>query len=347
MRVSILILLLAVSGFAQDLDIIVRPDAIHVEELGGGIVPVNRVFFHVIFHNVSARPIEIRWIRFDLVGTSGGVVSGQFSGPALIALFDNAMERRRIERTPSGTLVLEADQRKSLSDVFLDLPAGLIGQTLIVESEFAAGETAEVEKISAPVRSSEGFVGRLPFNGTWYVAEEHGFLDSHKRFVPEAFAYDFLVIGSGGKSYQGNGSRNSEYYAYREPVLAAGDGEVVYMRNNVPENVPGQAMPATPGGNAIVIRHDDEQYTYYAHMTPSGMKVGVGDSVSAGDVIGEVGNSGDSIEPHLHFHAMSGPDPGQSSGIPALFENWISNAYGRTAVARSLGTIPKGAFVQP
>ena len=347
MRVSVLTLLLAVSGFAQDLDIIVRPDAIHVEELGGGIVPVNRVFFHVIFHNVSARPIEIQWIRFDLVGTSGGVVSGQFSGPALIALFDNAMERRRIEQTPSGTLVLEADQRKALSDVFLDLPAGLMGQTLIVESEFAAGETSGVEKISAPVHSSGGFVGRLPFNGTWYVAEEHGFLDSHKRFVPEAFAYDFLVIGSGGKSYERTGSRNSDYYAYREPVLAAGDGEVVYMRNSVPENVPGQAMPATPGGNAIVIRHDDDQYTYYAHMTPSGMKVGVGDSVSAGDVIGEVGNSGDSVEPHLHFHAMSGPDPGRSSGIPTLFEDWISNAYGRKALARSLGTIPKGAFVQP
>ncbi len=82
-------------------------------------------------------------------------------------------------------------------------------------------------------------------------------------------------------------------------------------------------------------------------MTPSGMKVGVGDSVSAGDVIGEVGNSGDSVEPHLHFHAMSGPDPGRSSGIPTLFEDWISNAYGRKALARSLGTIPKGAFVQP
>ncbi len=330
MRVSVLTLLLAVSGFAQDLDIIVRPDAIHVEELGGGIVPVNRVFFHVIFHNVSARPIEIQWIRFDLVGTSGGVVSGQFSGPALIALFDNAMERRRIEQTPSGTLVLEADQRKALSDVFLDLPAGLMGQTLIVESEFAAGETSGVEKISAPVHSSGGFVGRLPFNGTWYVAEEHGFLDSHKRFVPEAFAYDFLVIGSGGKSYERTGSRNSDYYAYREPVLAAGDGEVVYMRNSVPENVPGQAMPATPGGNAIVIRHE-RQYTYYAHMTPSGMKVGVGDSVSA-----RRHRRGRFRRATPSLPRMSGPEPGRSSGIRSLRTGFRTH----TVVARSLG-IPK------
>ena len=73
----------------------------------------------------------------------------------------------------------------------------------------------------------------------------------------------------------------------------------------------------------------------------------VSDHVSGGSVIGGVGNSGDSVEPHLHFHAMSGPDPGQSSGIPTLFENWISNAYGRKAIVRSLGTIPKGAFVQP
>ena len=342
-----MMVLLAAPTFGQELSILLRPNVIYVEELGGQIVPVNRVFFHVIFHNVSAHPIEIQWIRFDLVGRSGEVVSGQFSGSALITLFDNAMERRRIEPTPSGTLVLQADERKALSDVFLNLPASMMGQTLIVESEFTTGERSSVNKISMPILYSGGFVGRLPFEGTWYVAGEHGFLDSHKRFVPETFAYDFLVIGSGGKSYEGTGSRNVDYYAYRRPVLASKGGEVVYMRNNIPENVPGRSMPATPGGNAIVIRHDDGKYTYYAHMTPSGMKVGLGDTVSAGDVIGEVGNSGDSSEPHLHFHAMSGPDPGQSSGIPILFENWISDAYGREAVSRRLGTISKGTFVQP
>ena len=119
------------------------------------------------------------------------------------------------------------------------------------------------------------------------------------------------------------------------------------MNRDVPENIPGRSMPAAPGGNAIVLRHDNNHYTYYAHMTPGDMRVGIGDRVSSGDVMGAVGNSGDSVEPHLHFHAMSGPDPGDSSGIPTVFKDWISHAYGRRAAIRRSGTIPKGFFVQP
>ena len=346
MRVTILSLFFAVSGLAQDLDISVRPDVVYVEHLDGDMRPTRRAFFHVVFHNVSAEPIEILWIRFDLVGPTGGVVSGQFSGPSLTALFDDAISRRRIETTPTGTLVLGPEERKALSDVFLEMPAMMMGETIIVESEFRAGDRVETHKVSARAVQAEGFVGRLPVEGIWYVASEHGPLDPHKRYIAEAFAYDFLKIGHEGRSYEGSGGRNSDYLSYGATVLAAADGEVVYMRNDVPENVPGQAMPATPGGNAMVIRHEGDIYTYYAHMRPGGMKVGVGDAVMAGDAIGEVGNSGDSVEPHLHFHAMSGPDPGQSPGIPALFENWILEAYGRRAVIRSLGTLPKGVFVE-
>ena len=340
-----LILVFAASASAQ-VDISVLPGAVYVEGLGGAVVPVERVFFHLIFHNVSAQPIEFQWIRFDLVGTSGGIVSGQFSGPALIGLFDNSVERRRIEATPAGTLVLGPNERKALSDVSFELPSGLMGQTLIVETEFTQGGDLASSKVSLPLSVTEGFVGRLPFEGNWYVAAEHSALDNHRRFVAEAFAYDFLKIGPDGRSYQGTGGRNSDYFAYGLDVLAAADGEVVYMRNDIPENLPGQAMAATPGGNAIVIRHSDTLYTYYAHMRPGGMKVGVGDQVLKGEPIGEVGNSGDSVEPHIHFHAMSGSDPGLGPGIPVLFENWISNAYGRRAIVEQLGTIPRGDFVE-
>ena len=97
---------------------------------------------------------------------------------------------------------------------------------------------------------------------------------------------------------------------------------------------------------AVSSSHGENLYTYYAHMRPSGMKVGIGDQVLAGDPLGEVGNSGDSVEPQLHFHAMSGPDPGLGPGIPALFENWISGAYGRRVLDQELGTIRRGDFVE-
>ena len=99
--------------------------------------------------------------------------------------------------------------------MFLDLPAGLMGRTLIVESEFTAGDSSGVHKISVSVRSSDGFVGRLPFDGTWYVAEEHGFLDSHKRFVPEAFAYDFS-----GRASAAQGANKEAFKHFKRAVAA-------------------------------------------------------------------------------------------------------------------------------
>ena len=340
------VMAVAVPVGAQGISISVLPDAVYIEELAGDILPVKRIFFHLIFHNTFSDPVELQWVRFDLVGSAGGLVSGQFSGPALMELFDDSVVRRRIEATPAGSLVLGPDQRKALSDVSFQLPAGLMGRTLIVETEFRRNESLATSKVSVALTPDEGFRGRLPFEGNWYVAAEHGDLDAHRRFVPEAFAYDFLKIGADGRSYAGTGGRNADYFAYGQAVMAAADGEVVYMRNDVPENVPGQAMPSIPGGNAIVVRHADNQYTYYANLRPSGMKVGVGDQVRAGDSIGEVGNSGDSVEPHLHFHAMGGPDPGLGPGIPVLFESWISSAYGRQSSVRQLATIPRGEFVE-
>ena len=60
-----------------------------------------------------------------------------------------------------------------------------------------------------------------------------------------------------------------------------------------------------------------------------------------------VGNSGDSSEPHLHFHAMNKADPNEADGIPAVFANWKAQAYGRTPVVREMGILPRGEFVLP
>ena len=41
-----------------------------------------------------------------------------------------------------------------------------------------------------------------------------------------------------------------------------------------------------------------------------------GERVERGDVLGLVGNSGNSLAPHLHFHVMSGPQFAASNGLP-------------------------------
>ena len=129
MRVLATILLTAGAALGQDVDLQIRPEAIHVENIGGNIVPMERVFFHIVLENKSGAPIEIQWLRFDMVNSQGVVLSGQYSAKALMSLFDSAINRKRIEPTPKETLVLASGQRKAISDIFMDFPAGFIGET--------------------------------------------------------------------------------------------------------------------------------------------------------------------------------------------------------------------------
>jgi murein DD-endopeptidase MepM/ murein hydrolase activator NlpD len=343
-----LVLLLAAPGFAQDIDVAVRPEAVYVESIAGNIVPMERVFFHLVIENQSKAPMEVDWIRFDMVNSKGILFSGQYSSAALMELFDSSIDRKRIEATKKQTLIIGVGERKAISDVFLDFPKGFIGENLLVEVSYESQGKSDIRKKSIQLNRTAGFSGRLPFDGIWYVAAEHGYLDPHKRFLAETFAYDFLQIGPNGKSYQRDGKNNADYYAYGKKVLAVKDGTVVNVRGDMAENVPGETTNvATPGGNVVIIDHGNNQFGYYAHLKPFTVTVKVGARVKAGEVLGEVGNSGDSPEPHLHFHVMTNADPNEADGVPVVFENWKAQAYSRFPISRQQGILPRGEFVQP
>lgn len=56
-------------------------------------------------------------------------------------------------------------------------------------------------------------------------------------------------------------------------------------------------------GQMVFIKHADNLYTRYSHL--SSMAVSAGDSVNAGDVVGICGNTGKSTNPHLHFEVQT------------------------------------------
>src|SRR5215471_1495393 len=170
MRVLVLCLLLAVPAFTQDLDIGVLPDTVYVESLGGNILPMERVFFHIVLENQSKAPIEIQWVRFDIVNSKGVLFSGQYSGQTLMDLFDSSIDRRRIEPTPKQTLNLKPAERKAITDAFMDFPKGFIGENLLVEVDYKTGDTETSKKNAFQLSRTAGFSGRLPFDGMWYVA---------------------------------------------------------------------------------------------------------------------------------------------------------------------------------
>ena len=57
-----------------------------------------------------------------------------------------------------------------------------------------------------------------------------------------------------------------------------------------------------------MLDHGGGEYSVYAHLKPGSLRVKPGDKVAAGRVIGQLGSSGNSTEPHLHFQVCDRPN---------------------------------------
>lgn len=185
---------------------------------------------------------------------------------------------------------------------------------------------------------------RFPLQGRWFVAAGASTHGHHRWVVAEEFALDLAQVGEGGKTFRGDGTRMQDYYAYGAQVLASADGEVVKVHDGQPDNVEmlrGAAEPFADyqqrlragqdkllatgtdsiAGNYIVLRHADGVHSVYAHLAPDSIKVTVGDRVTAGQPIASLGGSGNSTEPHLHFHLCDGAEALHCAGMPVAFDN--------------------------
>lgn len=191
---------------------------------------------------------------------------------------------------------------------------------------------------------------RVPFDGTWWVfwggeTELHNY---HAATPSQRYAYD-LVIWKDGATFSGDGSRNEDYWAWGQPVLAPASGTVVDVVTGVSDlepNLPLQERGAAnnPAGNHVVIETAENEYLFVAHMQQGSVQVEVGDEVQAGDQLGLTGNSGNSSEPHIHVHVQDSPDllDYQSIGIPLRFETAVVDGEPAQNV------LPKqGSFVAP
>ena len=103
---------------------------------------------------------------------------------------------------------------------------------------------------------------------------------------------------------------------------------VVTTKDDIPQNVPGDNSRAVPmtietiGGNHIILDLGQGRYAFYAHLQPGSLRVKEGDHVKRGRVLALVGNSGNSTEPHLHFHVSDGNSPLASEGVPYVLESF-------------------------
>ena len=126
------------------------------------------------------------------------------------------------------------------------------------------------------------------------------------------------------------------FYAYGAEVLAVAPGRIIAAYDGVPESVPqpdGSTVSpvkmtnARNAGNWIGLDIGGGRYVFYAHLQRGSLRVKVGDRVRMGQVLGLLGNTGNSGGPHLHFHVGNGPSLNGSDGMPYVFQNYLFHGY--------------------
>jgi Peptidase family M23 len=146
----------------------------------------------------------------------------------------------------------------------------------------------------------------LPVNGRIWLAQR--------------YAVDWEQTDAAGRIYAGPREKLESYAIFGQPVLAVADALVVSVIDGEPEQTPGK-YPTNialdkADGNSVILDLGSRRYALYAHMRPGSIKVRTGEKVHLGQVVGLVGDTGNSIVPHLHFQVTNGPSSLSSNGLP-------------------------------
>jgi hypothetical protein len=235
----------------------------------------------------------------------------------------------------------------------VDLSAGLSVQIVLAYKLpdgwcGAAARLVEAQYLQ-PITVSPPVAGRWK----WGNGPPHLGFDVHSN-PAERYCYDFgrLRLDANGDlvqppvTYDGPTNVNKSFLDYGQPVRAVADGSVVMCRFDVTQENHGWIQDGVNQDNFVLLAHDPPANVHrsgYYHLQPkqprrkSPLEPGV--PVSAGDIIGYVGNSGgvNTSEPHLHFGYSYIDKTGRKRPYPLSFNGM------KTLAGTSVSGVPSTA----
>ncbi len=281
---------------------------------------------HLVYelHITNFAGEDLLWKRFEILGDGkpiasfeGGVLSFMLTKPGKSGQITIAFLWATLEGAPPAVL----------------------------RHRLTAGEVT-IEGAEVAVVSSKPVVLGPPLRGAnWMALNGPGNSSIHRRAllplsgkatIAQRFAIDWLRLGADGKNFSGDAKVNRSYSAWGAEAIAVADATVAGVKDGIPENVPGlrsRAVPITLDtlvGNFVLLDLGQGRHALYAHLQPGSLRVKPGDRVKRGQVLGLVGNSGNSTEPHLHFHLTNGVSPLTSEGVPYVFDSFEAAGQPRT-----------------
>jgi murein DD-endopeptidase MepM/ murein hydrolase activator NlpD len=293
--------------------------------------------FHVLVHEAHGRSVEPLSAVLELRSGGASVSRTELSATALAAL--------------RGVRFTGLAEQKEVFDLlhYLSQPKELEIDRMVYRLRLRLPDGSEITKeLEIPVqryRPKSDLI--FPLRGNFMVLGGHDFNEPHKGEWSQHYALDIVALGehfeltrgSGVSSGEGSGRTNEDFVTWGAQVLAPADGVVVFARNDVPDNPrPGTIDLSSLGqlpdpvnaiaGNNVILDHGNGEYSLLGHLIQGSVRVESGQRVTQGQVLGLLGNSGNSDAPHLHYHLMAGPVLFQSDGLPARFGNVVLDLLG-------------------
>lgn len=217
-----------------------------------------------------------------------------------------------------------------------DVPAALFHRIVMKLVDYP--ESLRIETMAVDVnRGPVPVIGPPLRGGNWGAA--HGPKnDTHHRrglltinghaSIGERFAIDWLRITPAGDFYTGDSRENKNYPGYGSEVIAVADGVITQELDGIPENTPGSANAVSTTlentcGNYVVQSLGKGLYASYCHLQPGSLRLKTNTTIKRGQVLGLVGNSGDSSAPHLHFQVCDANSVFACEGVPYAFRSFV------------------------
>ncbi len=282
----------------------------------------------------NATPLTLTPTRVEILDPDGKVIE-TLEGKQIAAALALPSTRSGVEQISEGQLATlylspEFENRAEVPDALEhvitaeadELPKGGVTNS---PATVAVNKELDVPVVGPPLKKGSGYIAA----DSCCSSERHrrALLPiDNRQWLAQRFAVDWEQLDPSGRTVKkgGDPSDPNDYTIFGEQAIAATDGTVMTVIDDLPEQVPG-ALPEKislpeADGNSVVVDIGDGLYMVYAHMQPGSIEVKEGDTVERSDPIGLVGNTGNSSAPHLHFHIMDGPSALTSEGVPYVID---------------------------
>jgi hypothetical protein len=344
---TILLTVSAVLGFAlaactglvevEEVKVTVKPDPVYIERSESG----QHLNFDFLLENRTGQELLLTSVEVSVFDASGRLLRRDFI---------DRFSRVSLELTPRRAL--RPNRASLVFNPFHSFAASVPLKKLRYEFAFGTEDGKVRHKSVAeivPVLYETKTVLVLPVKGQVLVWDGHDYNSHHRRSdytQPglqrrgqttnfQRYGYDFVIVNEQGVMYRGRPKDRDDWYlgkaddndlylAFGQPVYAAGAGRVADAHDGEPDdrrvNQAALAKRDTAiGGNYVVIDHLNGEYSWFGHLKKGSVKVEPGQMVKQGEFIGQIGASGDSLFPHLHYELRTGPGIKGVEGLPSYF----------------------------